>query len=272
MLTLLPDLNVAPLKYAHVHREHGGPVHALNYVERTLAEGVFFDATVDLESRCVGPLPGPHGRGFAATKADAIHAAISDAMALWAFTAATRDPTLSAALRFDLDPTRYGFAAFPGLGVQGAHKRALFAAAEKWALGTWWHGRLAHTELQAPGVQAIQIRAGIPGVSVVITWGVGSYGVGTAATPVLAHAAARMAMLRNRDRDDARFRYFTGALGMEAFRTRLASPGPRLPPSPPKPLLETAVPGPWQQYAHVWRCLFDCSAFREKDKDETFFL
>lgn len=282
MLTLLPDLNVAPLKYAHVHREHGGPVHSLSFVERSLPEGVFYEAFAHLESACARAADGPHGRAFAAAKADAIHGAISDAMAFWAWTVASRDH--AAALRLDLDATRFGFAAFPGLGVQGAHKRALFAAAEKWNLCSWWEGQLAHAELKAPGVTAIQLRSPIVGVSTVITWEPhgegGNFGVATAAAPSLAHASARLNMLRNRERlttapsalPDWRHRFFSGSAGFGAFQSRLAAPGPRMPPTPPKLVVDAAVQGPWLQYAHVWRCLYDYSPFREKEGSDEYFL
>jgi hypothetical protein len=281
MLTLLPDLNVAPLKYAHVHREHGGPIFALSFVEREQAEGTFFEAHATLETKCVGDAPGPHGTGYAASKADAIHSAVSDAMAFWAYHTASRTEALRTALRFDLDNSRLGFAAFPGLGVQGAHKRALFSAAERWTLCAWWEGVLAHTPLEAPGVSALQIRAPIPGVSTVIAWepflDLHCFGIGTSATPSLAHAAARLSLYRNRarvagetkTRFDHRLRHFAGP-GFEMFSARAARPGARVPPAAPCPALESAVAGPWHQYAHVWRCLFDCSAFREKDTEHYF--
>jgi hypothetical protein len=277
MLTLLPDLNVAPLKYAHVHREHGGPIHSLSFVERALPEGTYFEAFAYLEASCIGETPGPHGTFLAASKPDAVHGAVSDAIAYWAWSFSKREATL----RFDLDSSRLGFAAFPGLGVQGAHKRALYSAAERWNLCTWWEGRLAHAELKAPGVNGLQLRSPIVGVATVVIHEPhndgANFGVGTAATPALAHVAARTALLRNRDRlagslATPRQRWFASAPGLKAFEERAKQTNVRVPATVPLLMVDSAVRGPWLPYAHVWRCLFPDTDFREKDRDDYFLF
>lgn len=281
MWTLLPDLNVAPLKYAHIHREHGGPLHALAFKEHNLTEGKFFEAFAFLNAEKTGLKnleEKPQGIGLAAAKPDAVHAAISEALEYWAWSTVRKDTTLSALLRFDLDSTRTGFAAFPSLGVQGAKKRAYFEAAQQWALCAWWEGKVGHTPL--PNVNGIQLASPIPGVSIVILWSALNqrtfYGVGTSNTISSATARARISLLRNRDliasnTADHRLKYFSSSAGAEAFCRRVEVTG-KLGGVTPQLVVDQAVLGPWHQYAHVWRCLFDCSAFREKDKDDYFLL
>ncbi len=280
MWTLLPDLNVAPLKYAHVHREHGGPIHALAFKEHSLPEGKFFEAFAFLDGSKTGLkdlADQPHGTGLALTKPDAIHAAISEALEHWAWRTIRGNAALSASFRFDLDSSATGFAAFPGLGVQGAKKRAYFEAAQQWALCAWWEGLVGHTPL--PNANGIQIVSPIPGVSIVVLWEAESeqtyYGVGTANTVSAATHRARLSLLRHKDLVRAgaaehRLKYFASSAGAEAFCNRLEVKGKLG--GAPTLAVDEVVMGPWHQYAHVWRCLFDCSQFREKDKDDYFLF
>ncbi len=284
LLPLLPDLNVAPLKYAHVQTEHGGPIRSLSCQECDLPNGKIWEGSACLEEaklRLKSPLPaGPHGTGLALHKPDALHTAISKALETWAWLAIKQDQALAATLRFDLDPSSHGFAAFPGLGVQGAKKRAYFEAAEKWALCAWWEGQLPHSEL---GPNSIQIIPPIPGVCVVILWitlkDQTFYGVGTSHGPTTAMAKASLSLQRNRDIlkkpptpsgiAEQRLRFFASSLGLNTFRKRLELAVKKSAITPAL-AVDLAVLGPWHQYAHVWRCLYDCSGFREKNKEDYF--
>jgi hypothetical protein len=271
------------LKYAHVASEHGGPLRAVSYSERVLPEGKLFEAIATLNEANLGlrsPLgKGPHGGALAPQKPDALHAAISEALETWAWSAARENAALAKPLRLDLDSTRAGFAAFPGLGMQGARKRAYFEAAERWALGSWWEGRLAHAKL---GESSIKIVPPIPGACVVVIWAVQGgkthFGIGTSHGPLAATERARISLQRNRDRMERepgtsvgrRLEFFSRPEGTAAFRKRLELRGGQA--AAPVLAVDSAVLGPWQQYAHVWRCLFDCSGFQEKNKDDYFLF
>ena len=281
MLTLLPDLNIAPLKYAHVHREHGGPVHSLSYVEKELPEGKFFEAFVFLDEKNTGLKKlsfGPHGQALALDKAEAIYGAISNAIEQWAWLACSQSAEGAPQARLDLDPSPHGFAAFPGLGVQGARKRALFEAAEKWNICSWWEGKLTHVPMKMP--HAIQIQTPIVGLSTVINWTDNPriYGIGTAPTPSLAWEKAKRNRIQNsetlkQEKTNPRIlkmRYFSQRDGQARFEARLKETGQKS--SAPQLLVDIQIHGPWQQYAHVWRCLFDASSFHEKDREDYFFL
>jgi hypothetical protein len=277
MLTLLPDLNIAALKYAHVHREHGGPIHSLAFTERDTPEGKLYESFAHLdETRAgLGPLGiQPHGQALGFTKEESIHGAISQAMEFWAWKSAPKD-------LLQIDSSSLGFAAFPGLGHQGARKRAYFAAAEKFTLGSWWEGRATHQPLKIPGVTGIQISSPIVGITLALIYAQSAsqtvFGVGTATTIGAAVLKARLQLQRNRDWLFARYsssptalhrlKYFSIGSGLSAFHARLADPGARVP--APALLIDQLVPGPWAQYAHVWRCLFDGSSLHES---EEYFL
>jgi hypothetical protein len=295
LFTLLPDLNLAPLKYAHIHKDHQGPIASISFRERS----AFFEAFAFLDSQRTGYRPlrqllygEAHGMGSAATKAEAIYCAISEALERWAWQSAGSNPRNREALRFDLDPSTSGFAAFPGLGLQGARKRAYFEAAERWSLCTWWEGRLEHQFMTMDDTKGVQIQSPIPGVSVVVVWSendsLRSYGFAASHTALSATEKAKVELRRNQDvlsfyRDEKnriakqdlslnerRLAFFAEPAGVRLFSERLARPGTSSP--PPALTVDQAVLGPWSQYAHVWRCLFDSPPFRENDRDDYFLF
>lgn len=277
MFTLLPDLNVAPLKYAHVLAEYGGPVAKVDAVEHRLPEGSFFEASALLAPAKTGGIEGS-GRGFAASKPDAIHSAISETIEAWAWAQSKSNKEASAELRFDLDSTQHGFSAFPGLGPQGAKKRAYFEAATRWALSAWWEGKIPHAPL-AQG-NGIQLMASIPGASTSVIWEAQNqethFGVGTSFSATQAATQAKLSLLRNRLRlkqggsslHQQRLHYFASCEGSEAFHQRVKRTASRA--ASAALVADSGIAGPWHPYAHVWRCLFDCSAFHEKGKE--YFL
>lgn len=232
-----------------------------------------------------------HGTGTAATKPDAIYAAISEALERWAWHSAYQESSLRTALRYDLDPSTTGFAAFPGLGTQGARKRAFFEAVERWSLCTWWEGRLSHKPLPAGG--GLQILTPIPSCAVVVLWklvgGLACYGFAASYSVAAATAKARIELLRNQDvleffssqnaagampaslnLTERRLRYFAESAGHAAFQARVSATGGGA--DLPSLVVDQAVPGPWTHYAHVWRCLFEGGPFRENDMDDYFLF
>ncbi|MGZ3658870.1 MAG: hypothetical protein ACXVB9_08600 [Bdellovibrionota bacterium] len=296
LLTLVPDLSVAPLKYAHVHRDHGGPIASISFRERE-SEGLkFFEAFAHLDEAKTGySVKGKflygdsHGTGTAKTKPDAIYAAVSEALERWAWDSCSRDTALRAALRYDLDPSTTGFAAFPGLGTQGARKRAYFEAAERWSLAAWWEGKLGHKPLAVSGAEGVQLITPTPACSVVVLWkmhkGLVCYGFASSYSAAAAAEKARVELLRNQDilefysqqsslpplnLTERRLRFFAEAAGFGRFQQRLDRQGAGA--GAPTLVVDRVVIGPWSQYAHVWRCLFDGGAVRENDGDDYFLF
>lgn len=297
--TLLPDMNIAPLKYAHVHKEHGGPIASISFRERELPGGKIFEAFATLDEKTTGfkkegqfLYGNAHGTGTAATKPEAIYCAISEALERWAWSSAYQDPTLRKALRYDLDPSTTGFAAFPGLGLHGARKRAFFEATERWSLCMWWEGKLPHSDLKLEGVSGISLQSGVPGTATVVIWseehGLTHYGFASSINITAAVAKAKIELQRNKDvlefyaaekkkgalpplgLTERRLRFFAEPAGYALFKERLSRKGS--PSTAPVLAVDMSVRGPWTQYTHVWRCLFESSKFRENDKDDYFLF
>ncbi len=297
--TLLPDMNIAPLKYAHVHKDHGGPIATISFREKELPEGKIFEAFATLDEKITGfkkegqfLYGNAHGTGTAPTKPEAIYCAISEALERWAWNSAYQDPELRKALRYDLDRSTTGFAAFPGLGLHGARKRAFFEATERWSICMWWEGKLPHTVLKLEGVEGISLLSPVPGTATVIIWsqknGLTHYGFASSVNVAGAVTKAKIELQRNRDVLDyyfeeskkgqlpplglteRRLRFFAEPAGHKLFQERLARAGAKS--SAPALAVDMAVRGPWSQYAHVWRCLFESPNFRENDKDDYFLF
>ncbi len=296
MLTLLPDLNIAALKYAHILKKDGGPLASATY--RVISQGPesagdLFEGLATLDPACGFLGHGPfyeqvHGTRLAPTKAEAIHGAISEAIEHWALDSGLRDATVSRELMLDPSSGLDGFTAFPGLGLQGAKKRALFSAATAWALTTWWEGWHPHLPLKLDSISGIQIKSPVPAVATVLLWreqgGITVYGAASSFNQASAVDLARLELKRNElilryfaseptsrlKLRERRMRHFSAGPGLAAFRERLQRTGKST--AAPRLLVDTSFKGPWTQYAHVWRCVFDSALIHGKDKEDFFSL
>lgn len=296
MLTLLPDLNIAALKYAHILKKDGGPLASATY--RVISQGTesgrdLFEGLATLDPACGFLGQGPfyeqvHGSGLAHTKAEAIHNAISEAIELWALDSGLRDSAVCKELMLDPNSGLDGFTAFPGLGLQGAKKRALFSAATAWAIATWWEGWNPHLPIALDPISGIQIKSPIPAVATVLLWreqgGIMTYGAASSYNQASAVELAKLELKRNelvvryfapeppaklrlRDR---RMRHFSAGPGLAAFREKVQRTGKST--AAPRLLVDTSFKGAWTQYAHVWRCVFDSALIHGKDKEDFFSL
>ena len=260
MLPLLPDLNFAALKYAYALKQHGGPISSVSYLEQELHGVKAFEGYAELDEKTGASAK---TRFWGATKSDAVNGAISEALKAWAIQAAKRDPVLRETLLLSKDSSARGFAAYPGLGVQGAMKRALFDAARSWTLATWLEGAHAHAEAKLEGFQAISIKGPIRGLAVVLLWREpASYASAAGATQGAALEAARFRLPLAELRGPSPFQ--------RKVQERLKATGTML--ATPRLVVDTSLRGPWTEYAHVWRCLFDSSAIRGNDKGDEFLF
>jgi hypothetical protein len=298
--TLVPDLNIAPLKYAHVHKSQGGPLADYFAREAHFLGQPLFEAFATLDPERSGCRSagdwihgGAHGSGSAATRPQALFAAISEALRFWAWKASAGEAESQRLLGLDLDPTASGFAAFPGLGRQGARKRAYFAAAADWTIREWWLGHLAHRPLvlsaltlpEAAGLRALQIHSPTPAATVVLLLleaeGKHSYASAAAHSAPAAAALAlgklqrQHELLRNPAQPSQeiackRLLYFGFDEGARRLRKRLDRQGKPLP--APALVVDRPVPGPWAEYAHVWRCLFASASGSYPELEDFFFF
>jgi hypothetical protein len=268
MLTLLPDLNLAALKYAYALKKHGGPISSVSYLEQEFLGSKFYQGYAELDEET-----GIRAKAsfIGATKGDAINGAISEVLKSWAIQSAKMDPSLSSTLQLKKFPSARGFAAFPGLGVQGAMKRALFDAARCWTLATWLAGAHSHNSLSVDEkFEAIQIKGPIQGMAIVLAWSTQadvSYASAAGATPALALASAKLRLPLAAAKGSTTAT--TNSL-RKKIEERIKIKGQPL--AAPKLLVDSSLRGPWTEYAHVWRCLFDSTAIRENDISDDFVV
>ena len=123
------SISLAPLRYAKIHRDHGGPVQTISARESVRLGEPVFEAFASLRPELMsgsGELSSLYGNsdgsGTAAGKAEAVYRAISEALERWAWHESLKQNR--AELRIDLDGTTTGFAAFPGLFARSARENA----------------------------------------------------------------------------------------------------------------------------------------------------
>ena len=282
-------VNLAPIKYSNVLCQNGGPIERLEYAESTLLEMPCTHATAYLEADLVAPelrtsgvVDQPDGAGTHRSAQVACHMAISEAMERWAvYHCRVAGNGHLAGMEFDHSSN--GFAAFPGLFRRQARKAAIRESIERHCLMCWWEGRLGHQMLPDPraGVLAIQIENPFSLHTVVVLWSrhddLHSYafGAGTGLNQAVWRSLVELeriqAMLDCLPRGkhtqspleeefrglfERRIEYFLTDAGMERFLDRLERPA-QAGYKPLKLLFDAAVPGPWDQYASVWRTIIE---------------
>ena len=73
------------------------------------------------------------------------------------------------------------------------------------------------------------------------------------------------------DRLEKRGLFFASDEGYELFARRLGTrPAAACPPR--EMIFDGRIPGPWEKYAHVWRCVFRPVSDRYMSQDDTYFL
>ena len=278
-------VSLAPLWYRNVVHSDQGPIVRLAVHERETKGPYTALAYLHPLLRGVAKANAIYGKadgtGTAATRAIASHVAISEALETWAFYASLANRDARAAMGLDVDPTSTGFAAWPGPFSRQARIRALHEAIERWSLLAWWGRRLGHEALEnSPDrvVRTHKIVTPWPAVSMVLVDravdpGLRAYGFACDATETEAIRRASVELARNVavlekwaalvDKPEPgllmerRLIYFAGPRGYAEFLTRLAQNVQDPVDSHPNLLVDRSVPGPWERYCRVWRCLFE---------------
>jgi ribosomal protein S12 methylthiotransferase accessory factor YcaO len=216
------------------------------------------------------------GTGTHPTATVARHKAVSEAMERWAFHSLVRSDR-AADFAFDIDPSSCGMAAFPGLLRRGARRSAVLEAVERFSLIAWWDGLIDGQPFQTdwPGVSAVAINGPFGGVTVVAyartDWGGYVYGhaaeesFGAACERAVMELARHEWVLRSRwltciagksnpptNIFEQRCLFFASDEGHEVFQERLATNARGGMPAP-EIICDRAIPGPWDEYATVWR-------------------
>lgn len=294
--------SVAAFRYRSIMAGRGGPIEKIELADVSISGNRRFQANAyvreDLLPRPVRQVfSTATGTGTADSPLVARHKAIAEAMERWAYDAVHRGG-FERRYGFDADPSTTGMAAFPGLWARVARPAALAEASERFNLLAWWEGHLPALEVSVAisSVSAAAIVSDAPGVTVLV-WrqapeGHHSYGHASARTwdAALGHAVEEMErhdlVLKVRglasagrtggDADvvdvlEQRSLFFATQAGHEMFLERLRGGAPRRRLAP-RVVFDGAIPGPWAQYAPVWRVVFAPPSERFVSSDPRYFF
>ena len=274
-------LSLAAFRYRDVLATHGGPIGKIESGQFPLRGRRMIQANAWLTPGLVkkqtrGLYSSADGTGTHTVPSVARHKAVSEALERWAFHTVVRSEQ-AGEFGFDIDPSSNGMAAFPGILRRHARRSAMLEAVERYCLIAWWEGAAEGRMFQTdwPGVSAVAIDGPFGGVTVIAfartEWGGYAYGhaaeesFGAACERAIVELARhewilRSAWLKHVAGEavapthvlERRCLFFASDEGHETFQERLHRPcsGP-MPDA--KIICDRNIPGPWDQYATVWR-------------------
>lgn len=274
-------LSLAGLRYRNVLAEFDGPVARIEaghfsvrgkrtiLANATLRPGLVRKERLFLFSEA-------HGTGVDPVPSIARHKAVSEALERWAFHSVVRSER-AAQFGFDVDPSTTGMSAFPGMLRRQARRSAVLEAVERFSLIAWWEGRVEGRlfDTDWPGVSAVAINGPFGGITVVAfarsEWGGWVYGhaaeesFGAACERAVIELARHEWVLRSAwlatvagepmtptNIFERRCLFFGSDEGHDVFREHLAQKASGPPPQP-EILCDADIPGPWDEFATVWR-------------------
>lgn len=290
--------SLAAIRYRSVLAAHGGPVECIEEGELTVFGKKLRQANARLKQNLVPRremqiFSDADGTGMHPSPMIARHMAVSEALERWAYHDIMRSSN-RAQFSFDVDGSSNGMAAFPGLFVRMARRRAYFEATERFCLLNWWERRLdgEFRDTRWPGVRAISFTSPMGGIAVILfmrsDWGFYVYGHAAGETFEDACEHAVIELVRHEsvircwmvagnsapagDPFERRAWFFSTDEGHELFNERLSSRADNSQP-PAVILCDSEIRGPWSVYATVWRVLFcpPSKRFMEKDNDRYFY-
>ncbi|HEY3754866.1 MAG TPA: hypothetical protein VGL42_01835 [Opitutaceae bacterium] len=291
-------ISLAPFLYRHVSAEYRGPIAKVEADKVSLPHHPLYQANAYLRPDLIGAKPSTavygsaDGTGSSDSPAVAQHKAISEALERWAFMESASNSATRSQYFFDLDPTSNGMAAFPGFKSQ-ARKAARMEALERWAMVSWWDGRLAAKVSHAPylNVGMVQIEHDQDGEVVILFHksAAGHVAYGHAAGANIATATAKAAVeLARSEYVIARYRargglakinnflerraiHFSTPEGHSQFLERANSSPTKAAPQW-KTLFDGEVAGRWSEFATVWRHVAEMPTYDFLNPQENFFL
>ena len=296
-------MNLAPWKYRNILRDQGGPVTSIETRRLPVDQHeayVHLDPKLQLERGEVSSIyANRDGSGTSEYPHVARYKAISESLERWAFWATVK----SGDYGFNHDPSTNGVAAYPGLFAQQSREFAFNEAYERFILGEWWQGRASaklisgreavHKNFEVSSVQSFEILGSRSDRHVALLeaksiHGFTTYGFACRKEIAQAIEAAKIELYRNicvleraksetrkaATLNEKRLVYFASADGHKRFTEKLNDSLKLNPPTRmPRLIVDQEISGPWSQYAHVWRCLFetDFGWYRSTELEEFFF-
>jgi hypothetical protein len=291
----LSFVNLAPWKYRNILSTDGGPVGTLEiFLHQSSLLHSVYEAFAILDPKVAQAPPvgktyvydfSSDGCGTSIYPSQARYKSISEALERWAFYALVYDEADK--YGFDIDRSTTGMASYPGITARSARENAFDEALERWALCAWWEGllptRIIPPSPEKKGWRGAEILTPFQNKSVVLLWSnVGttdqtSYSFACGNKPERAIGRALVELDRNQraisgffktqgpsvsisfleDPIERRLMHFASPSGFQAFQERMESSSHMTKMTDRPPLVvDQAIPGPWNRYTQVWRCLF----------------
>jgi hypothetical protein len=289
--------SIGAIRYRSVLSADGGPIECIEEGELDVFGKKLSQANARLKRGLVPKremqiFSDADGTGMHPSPMIARHMAVSEALERWAYHETMRS-SKRAEFGFDIDGSSNGMAAFPGLFVGLARRKALFEAAERFCLLNWWERRLDGDirETRWPGVTAISFALPIGANAVILfmrsNFGFYVYGHAAAGSFTKACEHALVELVRHEcvircwmlaghsvpagDPFERRAWFFSTEEGHAQFRERINS---RIdcPQPPAEVICDSEIRGPWSAYATIWRYLFRPPSRRFMEKTDCFFF
>lgn len=293
-------MNLAPFRYRRVLSHLGGPIRSTECAMTTVMGHRVFQANAFLADG-LRPVPpanvlfgNPDGTGTAERPMVARYKAISEALERWAHYATYHNGDRPR-YGFDVDPSSNGMAAFPGIFGRQARRRAWGEAAERFALIGWWSGAIdaAPIDCPWPDVDAYCLENPVTTHSVVLLHtladdGVHAYGHGSGENPTEACMQAAVELSRSqyvlrrhlrrsqtesapevRSMLERRCLHFSTCDGHASVKERLGRKKWRS--AAVRVIYDGDIPGPWADYACVWRAVLEPASDAFLDPRHLFF-
>lgn len=291
-------LSLAAMRYRDVFAEDGGPITRVvsgpfNILGQDQQQANAFlkpELTLGKSSHAI--YGQADGTGSSPSSMVARYMAISEALERWAFLA-THNQKKGPRYGFDVDRSSNGMAAFPGLFASQAAGRARMEALERFAIISWWDGRLPAEKMGSPfpGVDLIRIHHNAGQGEVVILMKRSRVGVayGHAAGSTVKSAAfkaavelarndfviaahrAKGALVEAANFLERRALFFSTEEGCQLFMQHVNA-------KPHRPVFgwQTAfngeIPGPWSRWTTVWRHAVTMPTDAYLNPQENFFF
>lgn len=293
-------MNLAEFKYRNILSIDGGPVESIHYTKHSNYDGHNFFAKlkpgliVEEHNLKIYQSSGGQGTCFS-NKSTALHKAISEALEYWAFFEIKNNfsKIQKSKYGFDIDPTSNGMACFPGLFARSTRNYALNEAIERWSLIAWWGGLLPIKQINDSSYEIITPWKNLRTIvlkSKSLIHKKHIYAFATDKSLPKAAERARSELYRNSRVIDTyydnptpnlestmekRLIYFSSVEGEKHFREIILSSFKIKTVLPePKLVVDSKIPGPWDKYAYLWRCLFTTNSnhFYDSTNDKYFYF
>ena len=306
-------MNLAALKYRNILKDSQSPIQKIIYSKHPDYDGHnYFALLKDNFGSSSDELNLYASNGGSGTcfhsKFNAYNKAISEALESWAYYEVKKSKFLFEKLGFTIDPTSSGMACFPGLVAKNSRTYAFKEAVERWSIVAWWEGKLEFRKnhLSDSNMLIVELETPWKNLSTVILKSKSLknhkpiYAFATSCDLNSSIEKAKVELFRNsrvvdqyyssenkvelKSLMEKRLIYFSTNEGENLFLNKVNQTlnqrsandliTYKAPEQLPRLLIDTRIPGPWDKFGYVWRCLFEpvsLSYLDEKIVDYFYF-